>query len=416
MPEEDNNLKFFEEPLFVNLLLFVISLTLVIFKLIFAFLTNSLALQADAFDAITDIVMYITAFIGILFTKKKPNKKFPYGYYKIENIISLIISILIFITALNIIFQAFSDIINFVSGNPKVIHFQLYIFIFLIISFMISIFLVLYLKLISKKTGSPIIESEANEKLFDIFISFSVLIGFIGVLFNCYILDSVIGLIIAGFIFKGGYDIFIKSTKTLLDAVIDFEERTELYNLIEQIPKIKKIDNMEIRSYGKFIFLEVEISLNKNFPLFQVNALKNDLTRKIKEKFPSIFKLIIIVKSQDKKIIKIAVPLKNNRGLDSIISNHFGESPFFGFLEFQEGNLSTSEIISNKFAHEEKRKGILISEWLIAKKIDGLILKEVLKKGPSLIFNNSFIEVTLSDLENFGEIIQNEKEKLRKEE
>ena len=122
------------------------------------------------------------------------------------------------------------------------------------------------------------------------------------------------------------------------------------------------------------------------------------------------------MKSQDKKIIKIAVPLKNNRGLDSIISNHFGESPFFGFLEFQEGNLSTSEIISNKFAHEEKRKGILISEWLIAKKIDGLILKEVLKKGPSLIFNNSFIEVTLSDLENFGEIIQNEKEKLRKEE
>jgi len=414
MPEEDNNLKFFEEPLFVNLLLFIISLTLVIFKLIFAFLTNSLALQADAFDAITDIVMYVTAFIGILFTKKKPNKKFPYGYYKIENIISLIISILIFITALNIIFQAFSDINNFMSGNPKVIHFESYIFIFLIISFMISIFLVIYLKLISKKTGSPIIESEANEKLYDVFISLSVLIGFIGVLFNWYIIDSVIGLIIAGFIIKGGYEIFIESTKTLLDAVIDFEERTELYNLIEQIPKIKKIDNMEIRSYGKFIFLEVDISLSSNFPLFQVSALKNDLILKIKERFPSIFKIIIIIKGQDKKIIKIAVPLKNNQGLSSVVSNHFGESPFFGFLEFQEGALSTSEIISNKFAHEEKRKGILISEWLITEKIDGLILKESLKKGPSLILNNSFVEVILTDLENFGEIIHFETEKLSK--
>lgn len=414
MPEEENNLKFFEEPLFVNLLLFFISLMLVIFKLIFALLTNSLALQADAFDAITDIVMYITAFIGILFTKKKPNKKFPYGYYKIENIISLIISIFIFITAFNIILQAFLDIINFINGNPKVVYVQPYIFLFLIISLSISIILVLYLKLISKKTGSPIIESEANEKLYDIFISLSVLIGFIGVLFNWYILDSIIGLIIAGFIIKGGYKIFLESTKTLLDAVIDFEERTELYNLIEQILDIKKIDNMEIRSYGRFIFLEVEISLNSNFPLSQVSTLKNELILKIKEKFPSIFKIIIIIKSQDKKNIKIAVPLENNQGLNSIISDHFGESPFFGFLEFLEGNLASSKIISNKFAHEEKRKGILISEWLMSKKIDILILKESLKKGPSLVFKNNFIEVTLTDLENYSEVIQFETEKLNK--
>ncbi|MFX1314590.1 MAG: cation transporter [Promethearchaeota archaeon] len=34
--------------------------------------------------------------IGIIYSRKKPNEKFPYGYYKIENIISLIISIFIF--------------------------------------------------------------------------------------------------------------------------------------------------------------------------------------------------------------------------------------------------------------------------------------------------------------------------------
>lgn len=414
MSEKKNHLKFYEEPLFVNFLLLVISSILFIFKFIFAILTNSLALQADAFDTMTDIIMYIVANIGIIFTRKKPNKKFPYGYYKIENIISLFISIIIFITAFTIILQAFTDISNFLNGTPRIILFQPNIFLFLVIFLIISIILVIYLKIIGKRTNSPLIQSEANEKLFDVFISLSVLIGFISILFNWYILDSIIGLVIAGFIIKGGYEIFLESTKTLLDAVIDFNERTELYNLIEKTPGIKKIDNMEIRSYGRFIFLELEISLNKKFPLVQVNTLKKDLTRKIKENFPLIFKLIIIAKSQEKKIIKIAVPLKNNRGLDSVISTHFGESSFFGILEFQEGKLTTSEIISNKFAHEEKRKGILISEWLISKKIDGLILKEELKKGPSLIFNNSFVEVTLTDLEKFGEIIHFEKEKLSK--
>ncbi len=43
---------------------------------------NSLALQADAIDSITDVIFIITGLIGIFFAQKKPNKKFPYGYYR----------------------------------------------------------------------------------------------------------------------------------------------------------------------------------------------------------------------------------------------------------------------------------------------------------------------------------------------
>ena len=297
------------------------------------------------------------------------------------------------------------DIINFINGNPKIVDFSPLVFFFLIISLLASLILTLYLKLIGKQTSSPIIESEAQEKMFDIFISLSVLIGFIAVLLGIHILDSIIGLIIAIFIIKGGYEIFLTSTKTLLDAVIDFDNRTELYNLIENTPKVKEIETMEIRSYGRYIFLELEICLSKNFPLSQINNLKNKLRSDIKKKFPSIFKIIIIVKSQKKEITIIAIPLENNRGLDSNLSNHFGESPYFGIVEFQEGTLLKFEIFVNKFAHEEKRKGILVSDWLISKKIDKIYLKDPLKKGPSLIFNNNFVDVELSNFNFLYEII-----------
>ncbi|GAH27798.1 unnamed protein product, partial [marine sediment metagenome] len=280
-----------------------------------------------------------------------PNEKFPYGYYKIENIISLMISLFIFITAFYIFLQSFLDIINYINGNLKIIDFSSSVFFFLITSLLASLLLTLYLKLIGKKTHSPIIESEAKEKLFDIFISMSVLIGFFGVFLKFYILDSIVGLFIVFFIIKGGYSIFITSIKTLLDAVIDFDKRTELYNLIEATPKIKKIENIEIRSYGRYIFLELELGLAKNFPLFQIDLLKNMLKNKIKKKFPLIFKIIIIIHSREKIITKIAVPLENNLGLNSKIAEHFGESPYFGFLEFQEGTFLKFEIIANKFAN-----------------------------------------------------------------
>jgi cation diffusion facilitator family transporter len=410
MSELDENLKFYETPVFINLILLISNIILFMLKLTFGILTRSLALQADAFDGMTDIVMSLTALIGILFSKKKPNEKFPYGYYKMENLISLLISLFIFITAFYILLQSILNIINYIIGNLKIVDFSSIIFFFLIISLLISLLLTIYLKLMGKKTNSPIIVSEGNEKLFDIFISLSVFIGFLGVFLQFHILDSIIGLVIVFFIIKGGYDIFLSSTKTLLDAVIDFDNRTELYHLIESTPKIKKIENIEIRSYGRYIFLELELGLAKNFPLFQIDLLKNFLKDKIKKKFPQIFKIIIIIHSQEKAITKIAIPLENNLGLNSKISEHFGESPYFGFLEFKEGDFSKFQIVINKFAKEEKRKGLLISEWLISEKSDKLYLKKGLKKGPSLFFDNNFVEIEISEAENLNDIINKEKE------
>ena len=373
-------------------------------------LTNSIALQADAFDSMTDIVIYLSGIIGFIFANKKPNEKFPYGYYKIENIISLIISLFIFLTAYNIIVQGLKDIINYFNGIPKLTFFLNDVFIFLVISLTLSLLITIYLKYVSKRTNSPILKSEANEKLSDIFISLSVLIGFIGILFNFNLLDSIFGLIIVIFIIKGGYDIFVVSIRTLLDAVIDFENRSELYKMIESAQKIKKIKKLDIRAYGRFIFLELELVLTKNFPLSQINSLTNKLRSDIKHKFPLILKIIIIIDNAEKNETKIAIPLEDSRGLDSKISDHFGESPFFGLIEFQESNFSKLEIVKNDFINLEKRKGILIADWLSSQKVDKVYIKKELKKGPSLIFDNNFVEIIIIDFEKLENIINIEKD------
>lgn len=407
--DSSESFRFYENSIIINSILLIFNFTLFLLKLIFSSLTKSISLQADAFDSLTDIVMYSIALIAISFANKKPNERFPYGYYKLENIISLMISFFIFFTGSMIIFQFFSNIFKFFKGKQRILNITPLIFVFLIISLLISIMIMFFLKVISKKTNSPIIASEAREKIYDVFISLSVVIGFIGVLFELYILDSIIGLLIAFFIIKGGYDLFLKSTKVLLDAIIDFDKRTELYALIENIPKIKKIKNLALRAYGKYVFLELELILNKNFPLSQIEILKRRVREEVKINFPKIFKILIIINSEEKSVLRIAVPLKKNQGYDSIIAEDFGKSPYFGILELKEGNLSKFEIIVNKFISEEKRKGLLISEWLISYKIDKIYVKKQLNKGPSLIFSNNFVK-----MENTSQIIL--KEIIEKEE
>ncbi len=412
MIDSDYNPRFYENPIFLNFFLLIVNIVFFILKLMFSFLTHSMALRADAFDTLTDIVMVFAAFIGFLYSRKKPNEKFPYGYYKIENIISLFISLFIFYTAYIIILGTFQDIINFTQGNFRIIKISNLSLIFLIISLIVSLIITYYLKKVGKKTNSPVIKSEASEKLYDNVISLSVLVGFIGYIFNLYFLDSFIGLIITIFIIKGGFDIFLNSTKVLLDAVIDFDKRTELNNMIKNFPKIKEIESLNIRAYGKYIFLEISISLNKDLSLIQIQSLKNQLIVKIKEKYPQIFKVLILFQTQANPITKVAVPLIDNNGLNSILSDHFGEALYFALFEIKENEkerqLLDYNIFNNQYINEEKRKGIIISDWLISMRIDKIYLKKELKIGPNLIFEKGFIQIVITPYNELSEIIDYE--------
>ena len=399
----------YKKPVFLNLVLLIVNLGLFNSKIVFSILTNSLALQADAIDSLTDILMALIVFIGLIYANKKPNEKFPYGYYKIENIISLVFSLFIFYTAYNIIMQAFSDFGLFLRGELKMFNVSIEAFTFLLISLSITIFLTLYLRYVAKSTKSPIIQSQASEKLYDNFISISVLLNFVLALFNFFLVDTIIALIIAVFIIKGGYDMFLQSAKTLLDAVIDFENRKELYDIIKNFSKVKEIEKLEVRSYGRYIFVEVSITLNKELHLHLIEDLKKAITQKMKARFPQIFRIIIITRTSEKQSIRVAIPIAENNDVNSRISEHLGEAEFFAFLDFEYneiGTLSSYIILSNKFKDIEKRKGILISDWLVSEKIDKLYLKKELKKGPSLIFENSFVHIIITGSETLREIIE----------
>jgi len=394
-----------EKAILLNLILFVITLILIIFKIFFSLITRSVALQADTIDNVTDLVMIIASLVGVIFANKKPNERFPLGYYRLENIISLVIAIFIFFTAFNIVQESSIDIFKYFSGIEKKIIVSFQVIIFLLISQITSIVIAISLKVISKKENSPIINSEAKEKFYDSFISLTVLIGFIGAIFGFYLLDSIFALIIVCFMIKGGYDIFIYSTKTLLDAVIDFDKRNDLYTLIEGFPPVKNVLSLAVRGYGKYVFLEIELLLKKEMPLYQIKELKDKLSTKIINHYPNIFRVLIIAQHQEKTQEKVAVPLLNNDGVNSRISDHFGESSFFAFLLFEDKKLIKFEVSPNKFKDTEKRKGILIADWLSSEKIDALFLKNDLKKGPKLVFENSLIDVSITNHEKINQLI-----------
>ncbi|NIS61812.1 MAG: cation diffusion facilitator family transporter, partial [Proteobacteria bacterium] len=71
------------------------NVVLAILKLIFGWLTNSIALLADAFHTGSDVLTSAIVILGFRMAKKPADMQHPYGHGRIEPIATLIISLLL---------------------------------------------------------------------------------------------------------------------------------------------------------------------------------------------------------------------------------------------------------------------------------------------------------------------------------
>jgi len=55
--------------------------------------------------------------------------------------------------------------------------------------------------------------------------------------------------------------------------------------------------------------------------------------------------------------MKIVIPVLENKGMNSIISEHFGHAPYFAFIEIEDGEIESVEIEQNPY--EEHGPGVV---------------------------------------------------------
>ncbi len=81
-----------EESERIALLAIAVNLFIFGIKYVSASASGSIALKAEAFHTLADFVASLTVFAGLKIAKRK-TKSFPYGLYKIENLMSVIICV-----------------------------------------------------------------------------------------------------------------------------------------------------------------------------------------------------------------------------------------------------------------------------------------------------------------------------------
>ena len=358
-------------------------------KLIAAIITGSIALKAEAFHTLTDFIASLTVYAGLKIAKRK-TKSFPYGLYKIENLISVVISLLVLFSGYEIALEAINSKQTEVKNSILGI-------IILVVVVLISFAFSKYEKKVGKEINSPILIADADHGYIDvlsnIIVMVSIILGTIG-----YHLDKIATLIVVIFIVKTGFGILKDGVKVLLDASVDYETLSKTEKIILNTPQVVEIKKLTGRNSGRFKFIEANIVI-KTHDLDKAHLIADKIENQIKQELSNIDHVLIHYEPMQKEEMIYVIPLTEEKNK---ISSHFGEAPWFMFVTFKTGErvAKQADVMVNPFMNEEKGKGILAAEFLIKKGIDVMIVKkDFASKGPAYVFSDSNVEVVLTEEE-----------------
>ncbi len=371
--------------------LFSIAINSVIFGIKYgsAAVSGSLALKAEAFHTFADLVASLTVFVGLKIAKRK-TKSFPYGLYKIENLISVVIAVVILYTGYEIAVEAITAK-SVDLRNPGLAIFSL------LSAIMITFWFSRYEKNIGQKNNSPVLLADAAHIRTDVLSNAVALLAIISNLIG-YQFDKIAAFIIVGFIAKTGFQILIDGTKVLLDASLDYETLSKVEKIIVNTPQVIELKKLTGRNSGRFKFIEVGIVI-KTHNLDKAHFITDKIERHIKDEIKSIDQVLIHYEPLQKAETVYVLPLTDDQ---ASINSHFGEASCFMLVTFRTGEKVAGkvDILNNPYSKIEKGKGILTAEFLTQNKVDAVLVKsDFTSKGPSYVFSNSNTEVILTNEE-----------------
>lgn len=269
-------------------LIFNILLVMVKYILGNIFLINSLTV--DSLHSLEDSLSSILGLISSKFIEKKPNKKYQYGYGKIEYIFSLLIGFFMVIASVTMFISSIKSIICLNKIQVSYV-----VLIACVINILIKLLLYFYAKSNYKKTNSYIIKAmmidHRNDCIIIAFTIFSIIVSYLGF----YYMDGICGIILSVIIGISGIKICVNSSRILMDIGLDENTVDKIKNYIVMFNNTIKIDNIISRNVGEKYIVLVKFKLDKKKNIETICNEIYDIKCEVLKEFSIIKDLLITV-------------------------------------------------------------------------------------------------------------------------
>ena len=268
-----------------------------IVELLVGHISGSVVATADGVDSMSDAMISFIVLIGLRFARRPADRKFQFGYHKVESFAALMAAIGMIVIGSFIVYNSYGGLIH-----PEEIQQPLLTMVVLAIAGGISLHRAFQMRRIANKYNLLSLKTDAKNSIKD--GSASVL-GFLSVLlatqFGFLQADAIGGLVIAGFIFSVAYVSLKQSSLILVDAWHNPVSADYIKRLIEQKFEAEvRVRSIKLRQTGIISRAEIHLEIDGNKPLNEVEMYLLNTESVIKSNIPSMDVVLVVPHAKHK--------------------------------------------------------------------------------------------------------------------
>ncbi|OMH40571.1 cation diffusion facilitator family transporter [Desulfurobacterium indicum] len=343
-----------------------LNLTLFLIKLSAGLVSNSASLIADAIHSLSDLAAAISVYAGITIANMK-SKNFPYGLYKVENIVAIISSFAIFLAGYEIAKH------SLFGGMEERITNLLVALGAIVLTLILTLLFSLYEKKKGEELNSPSLIADAEHVKTDMFSAIVVLVGVIANYAGYPWIEKIAVAIVVLLIFHAGFEILLESLKVLLDASIDRETLEKVKSIMHEFPEVAGIKSISGRNSGSYKFIEAEVYVDCD-SLEEAHKIIDAIEQQVKKEVPFVEKVIIHPEPYEPEKQVIAIPLDS----EDKVCEGFGRCDFIlvAVVDKKKKLIENAKLYVNPVKNIEKGRGIELVEFLKSKGVTCIILSK----------------------------------------
>lgn len=272
-----------------------------IVEILTGYYSGSVVATADGIDSISDAAISFIVLLGLRIAHKPADKKFHFGYHKVESFAALMAAIGMVAIGIVIFYNSYQAILH-----PHEIRQPVLTMVVLAAAGAVSLHRAFQMRNIANKYNLLSLKTDAKNSIKD---GSASIIGFLSVLiasqFGFLQMDAIGGMIIAGYIFSVSYLSLKKSSLILVDSW----QNPKLTELIKQHVEQKqfrvgdgpeqsqtkvKVRSVLLRPAGMVSQAEVHIEVDGDKPLKDVEMICLQVEMEIRSKFPDLERISTI--------------------------------------------------------------------------------------------------------------------------
>jgi len=259
-----------------------LALTLAICKLVAFVMSGSIAILTSLADSAIDLISSSITLFSVSNASLPPDTKHRYGHGKIESLAAFSQSIFICVSAAYLIKESVQRFINPI----ELAKFDWALGV-MCISILLTGSLVVFQRIIIKKTNSLAIKADNANYTGDLSMNLAVIISLLFTKYTGIVkIDAAFGLIVACLLFKTAYEIFSEALAVLMDKELSEEDRAKIIELVKSHKDVFDVHDLRTRHTGYVTFIEFHMEVAGKKELFKVHDITESIEKKLYEAFP----------------------------------------------------------------------------------------------------------------------------------